>query len=68
MPFSEKKAPLSTNYTLIRGHLSGHYPYPFMDAGQLGMSKVLINIGAMLVLFLVISLLLVAISKVRSVR
>jgi hypothetical protein len=55
-------------YTLIRGHLSGYYPYPFMDAGQLGMSKVLINIGAMLILFLIISLLLVGISKVRSSR
>lgn len=55
-------------YTLVRGRLSGYYPYPFMDAGQLGMSKVLINIGAMLILFLVISLFLVGISKVRSPR
>lgn len=35
---------------------------------QLGMSKVLITIGAMLILFQVISLFLVGISKVRSAR
>jgi hypothetical protein len=53
-------------YTLIRGQLSGYYPYPFMDLTQLGMDRVLVNMGAMLVLFLVISILLVGITKLRS--
>jgi len=53
-------------YTLVRGHLSGYYPYPFMDAGQLGFDKVLINIGAMLILFVVVALLAVGIAKVGS--
>jgi hypothetical protein len=46
-------------YTLILGPLSGYYPYPFMDAGQLGMPQVLINSGAMVILFVVIALALV---------
>jgi len=50
-------------YTLIRGHLSGYYPYPFMDAGQLGFDKVLINIGAMLILFVVVALGVIGIAK-----
>ena len=53
-------------YTLIRGNLSGYYPYPFMNVNEGGLDKVLINIGAMWVLFLFISFLLVGISKART--
>jgi len=52
-------------YTLIRGRLSGHYPYPFMDAGQLGLPRVLINSGFVMIMFVAISFGLVWISNRR---
>lgn len=32
-----------TLFTLIRGELLGFYPYPFIDAGELGYGKVVVN-------------------------
>lgn len=48
---------------LIRGPLSGFYPYPFIDVATLGVARVLWNMAALLVFFLVLALLLVAINR-----
>lgn len=50
-------------YSILRGRISGFYPYPFIDVNLLGYNKVFLNIGGMVILFLVISLLLVGIAK-----
>jgi hypothetical protein len=53
-------------YILIRGNGSGFYPYPFVDVGSLGLSKVLINAMGLMVLFVGISALYIKVGK--SVR
>ncbi len=53
-------------YVLIRGKLSGFYPYPFIDVNSLGYNKVLINVGGMLIVFLVVSLMLIAVGKLSN--
>lgn len=50
-------------WTFLRGQWVGEYPYPFLDVGVQGMGKVLSNAGAMLVLFVVGGLLLVAVDR-----
>ncbi|MBC7890471.1 MAG: Pr6Pr family membrane protein [Ferruginibacter sp.] len=50
-------------YTLARGAIVGFYPYPFIDVLLLGYYKVVINIAGLVLVFLVISLVLVAIAK-----
>jgi hypothetical protein len=53
-------------YTLLRGSIGGFYPYPFMDVHVLGYQQVFFNVGGMIVLFLIISLLLVGIGKLNK--
>lgn len=50
-------------YIIIRGALSGNYPYPFIDVTRIGYHEALINTGGLLIGFLVLSLLLVGIGK-----
>ncbi|MEO8568088.1 MAG: Pr6Pr family membrane protein [Ginsengibacter sp.] len=50
-------------YILIRGAFTGLYPYPFIDVKELGYSKVLLNSGFLVIVFVVFSLLYVAIDK-----
>ncbi|MEO5893417.1 MAG: Pr6Pr family membrane protein [Ferruginibacter sp.] len=50
-------------YSIIRGAIAGVYPYPFLDAKELGYNKVILNICGVTVVFIVLSLLLVAIAK-----
>ena len=50
-------------YTMIRGEKTGWYPYPFLDAGVLGYSRVLIYIGGMIVVFFGVATLFVVIAK-----
>lgn len=45
---------------LIRGALSGFYPYPFIDVNTIGYGKVFINSGILAVCFLGISFLFIA--------
>jgi hypothetical protein len=40
-------------YTLAHGALTGWYPYPFIDAGQLGYPVTLLNAGVVTILMLV---------------
>ena len=55
---------------LIRGALSGFYPYPFIDVKNLGYNRVLLHSCGLFIAFLFLSLLLVAISKMmrRNLR
>ncbi|GAC1451576.1 MAG: Pr6Pr family membrane protein [Chitinophagaceae bacterium] len=50
-------------YILIRGSISGFYPYPFINTTQLGLNKVLVNSVAIAAMFIFMSLALVAIGK-----
>lgn len=51
---------------LFRGSLSGFYPYPFINIGELGIEKALINAVGIAIVFLVLSLLFVAIGKLLN--
>lgn len=53
-------------YIAIRGEMTGEYPYPFIDVGQLGYSKVLINSGVLVIAFLGLSLFLIVVGKFLS--
>lgn len=50
-------------FVLIRGAASGFYPYPFIDAGQLGLQKTLVNSLGVGFLFALMSLAFIAIGK-----
>ncbi|MEZ5331796.1 MAG: Pr6Pr family membrane protein [Thermoanaerobaculia bacterium] len=52
-------------YTLLRGPLLAHYPYPFLDVAELGYGRTLVNGLGLLAVFLVVSWLLVAIGRLR---
>ncbi len=41
-------------YILLRGALSGFYPYPFIDVGALGLTQTLLNAIVLLVVFVVL--------------
>jgi hypothetical protein len=51
------------SYALVRGSLSGHYPFPFLDAGALGYFRVFCNAGVLLCSLLGMGLLAVAVGK-----
>lgn len=48
---------------LARGHISGFYPYPFVDVTQLGYPKVVVNSLWVVLVFVGIAVLLVKLSK-----
>lgn len=50
-------------FILVRGELSGFYPYPFVDVGALGYNKVILNSFSLLFVFLGLSLILVWVGK-----
>ena len=53
-------------YALIHGALSGVYPYPFIDAGQLGYARVFLNATGLLLAFVVVALLLIAVGRLKD--
>lgn len=53
-------------FVLLRGKMSGFYPYPFIDADKLGLSKTLTNIVLLTIVFLIVSLLFVAFGKLSA--
>lgn len=55
-------------YILARGSFTGAYPYPFIDAAQLGMSRVLLNCVMLSLVFLVVSLVFIGIAKALAAR
>jgi hypothetical protein len=50
-------------YTLVRGPLVNWYPYPFIDVRAIGMNEVLMNAITIAVIFLVVGLIFVALSR-----
>ena len=50
-------------YILIMGAFSGFYPYPFIDVKTIGYNKVFLNSGILVIVFVVFSLLFVAIDR-----
>lgn len=50
-------------YSLIRGSVTGWYPYPFLNASELGYSKVSINVAVMIAVFLIAGLILIATTR-----
>ena len=51
-------------YILLRGAYFGLYPYPFIDVGQLGYARVLLNAAAVTFVILFFSILFVAVTKI----
>ena len=50
-------------YILLRGSVSGFYPYPFINTTELGLNKVLVNSAGIAVVFALVSFIFVAIGK-----
>ena len=50
-------------FALVNGALTGFYPYFFLDQPKLGLGTVLLNMAALVVLFLLVAALLLAIRK-----
>ena len=46
-------------WTFIHGATSGFYPYPFLNTGELGIARVLLNEFGLLIVFLVLGTILV---------
>ncbi len=55
-------------WTLLHGAVSGWYPYWFIDAGQLGLGRTLLNFGGLLVFFGLVGLIVVAIDRTLGRR
>jgi hypothetical protein len=55
-------------WTLLHGALSGFYPYPFMDVGELGYPAVLVNMAGLVLGFLVPGLILVGVDRLLGRR
>lgn len=53
-------------YTVIHGFLSNFYPYPFIDVTKLGLQTALVNGVFVLIAFIVLSVILISISKMRT--
>lgn len=54
---------LYLTYVLIRGHLSGFFPYPFLNVPVIGFKQVMINSVGMTVLLIAVSLLFTWLSR-----
>lgn len=50
-------------YVMLRGSLSGFYPYPFINPNALGYQQVLVNIVGLLLFFIMMSALFIFIAK-----
>ncbi len=55
-------------FILIRGTISGFYPYPFIDVVELGWNKVIANSLFITGAFIILSLFIIMISKMKSFR
>lgn len=55
-------------WTLAHGAQSGFWPYPFVDAATLGLTRTLINMATMGAAFLVLGLILVLIDRLLGPR
>lgn len=53
-------------YTLLRGYVSGFYPYPFLDVSTLGLENVIRNSSLLVLLFTGLAVLLVSLGKFQK--
>jgi hypothetical protein len=53
-------------YALIRGSIVDSYPYPFIDAADLGYGRTLLNSIGLLIVFLALGYLFVALGRARQ--
>ena len=49
--------------SLLPGAVTEFYPYPFLEVGQLGYERVLLNMGVLMAAFAVLGLILVGIDR-----
>ena len=54
---------LYLGYSMLRGVLTGRYPYYFINTAELGIGKVMVNSAVMLAAFVGLGLLLIAVNK-----
>jgi hypothetical protein len=59
---------LYLGWTIVRGGVTGEYPYPFVDLHQLGAARVAINCVMMTGMFAVLGLALVALDRLLPPR
>lgn len=50
-------------WTLVHGHLTAFWPYPFVDVGKLGQQAVMINMAGFVLVFLVLGLIFIALDR-----
>lgn len=55
-------------YSLLRGHFTGWYPYPFLDVTTLGYGQVWVNSGAVSALFVILFLLFITLTNRKHAR
>jgi hypothetical protein len=55
-------------YSLVRGAMTGWYPYPFLDVGTIGYARVVVQSGLLLAVFLVMSALVIGLDKAIARR
>lgn len=55
-------------WVFLRGAWVGEYPYPFLDVGQLGWPKTLLNATGVVLLFLLVGTLLVVLDRTLATR
>ncbi|MEO6933192.1 MAG: Pr6Pr family membrane protein [Chitinophagaceae bacterium] len=55
-------------YSMVRGPIVGWYPYPFLHAEKLGYPTVMVNILAMILVFFIGSLILIAIKRKPGIK
>jgi len=55
-------------FILIRGNFSDYYPYPFINVTAIGYQATFINCMGMIIVFILFSLLAVAIAKMKNKR
>ena len=55
-------------YALIRGSIVGSYPYPFIDAADLGYGRTMLNSFELLFAFIALGLVFIALSQARQRR
>ena len=53
-------------YILIRGSFSDFYPYPFVNVGEIGMAKTILNSAVLVLVFFLVAALFVFIGKYFS--
>jgi hypothetical protein len=53
-------------YALLRGQFSGFHAYPFINTAELGYTRVLLNAGGLMLVFIAAGLLLVGIDRTMS--